>query len=97
MISELDKAFATVEEIHRSDVFDDAKFSFNYLTLECLGCYPSTADKATWAASFDANLGEEWYELYEIKKYATAVRAQTPAAAILGAAEKFYQLTAGEK
>lgn len=92
-MSELDKAFATVEEIHRSEIFDDPKFNFNYLTLESLGCYPSGPDKATWAASFDAVLGPEWYELREIKKYATATRATSPEAAILGAAEKFYNLT----
>jgi hypothetical protein len=92
-MSKLDEAFAVADAIHRSDVFDDPKYSFNFLTLESLGCYPSGPDKATWAASFDAVLGAEWYELREITKYATAARATSPADAILQAAEKFYQLT----
>jgi hypothetical protein len=48
----------------------------NYLTLVCLGHY------AGWAASFDFNLVEGWYEADVIGKYRFAARADTPAAAI---------------
>lgn len=92
-MSELDDAFAVAEQVHKDAEMDDPTYGFNFLTLEALGRYPSGSDGATWAASFDAGLDDEWYELRRITKYPTATRSNSPATAILGAAEKFYKVT----
>lgn len=90
-MSQLDRAFEFADKIQNSNHFESTRF--NYLTLECLGNFPTHDDGSRWAASFDGGLESEWYENFQIVNYPTAARAATPEDAIFRAVEKFCILT----
>jgi hypothetical protein len=57
----------------------------NFLTLVCTG------HTTGWAASFDFNLDDEWYEAANIGRYPFAARAETAGKAIELAALRVYE------
>lgn len=57
----------------------------NFLTLVCLG------HTVGWAASFDFNLGADWYEAVQIDRYPFAARGQTMHDAIKAAALRVWR------
>lgn len=57
----------------------------NFLTLVCLG------HTAGWAASFDFNLGSDWYEEGGISRYPFAARGKTMRDAVEAAALRVWR------
>jgi hypothetical protein len=57
----------------------------NFLTLVCTG------HTTGWAASFDFNLGPEWYEESEIGRYPFAARGPTMRDAVEAAALRVWR------
>ena len=84
-MSKLDEAFQIVDRVHGMLDREEAPDGCNYLILEALG-------SGKWAASFDAGLGDEWYEPYCIKDFCTATVGLSPEDVIKEAAEKFFEL-----
>jgi hypothetical protein len=58
---------------------------WNFLTLVCTG------HTTGWAASFDFNLSEEWYEYDQIGGYPFAARGETAAIAIRRAVDRAFK------
>ena len=78
--TEIGDAWLVVEKMHAG--IDPATMNrYQYLTLCCVSTYG-----AKWAASFDFNLGDEWYEADLIMSYPFAVRASTAPLAVCRAA-----------
>lgn len=57
----------------------------NFITLVCTG------HTTGWAASFDFNLGAEWYEEGEIGRYPFAARGRTMRDAVEAAAMRVWR------
>lgn len=71
----MDEVFEQVWRVH-SHIPMDKLGQWNFLTLVCTG------HTTGWAASFDFNLSEEWYEADQIGSYPFAARGETAAQAI---------------
>ena len=77
----IEAAWLVVEKIHAG--LNPARMgTYNYLTLVCTGTYSG------WAASFDFNLGDEWWEADVIVSCPFAARGHTAELAICLAALK---------
>lgn len=81
--TDISAAWEAVEQIDKmiGDEIIGSSLSVNLLRLEHLGNYPDD-----WAASFDCNQKEEWYEKENIGSYPFASRGETAPLAICRAA-----------